>query len=81
MAQKASPPSEPPSSFERRSRRSSRSTSRVSHYNVVGVVKKHPRADRGSRQISAQLRGYLTSTSLIPLGGFTGTRISSGLGI
>ncbi|CDS42772.1 expressed protein [Echinococcus multilocularis] len=81
MAQEASPPSEPPSSFERRSRRSSRSTSRLSHYNLVGVVRKHPRADRASHQISVQLRRYLTSKSLIPLGGFTGTRVLSGLGI
>ncbi|EUB58103.1 hypothetical protein EGR_07023 [Echinococcus granulosus] len=29
--------SSPPSSFERRPRRSHRSTSRVSHYNVVGA--------------------------------------------
>ncbi|EUB54921.1 hypothetical protein EGR_10231 [Echinococcus granulosus] len=42
MAQKASPPSEPPSSFERRPRHSHRSTSRVSHYNVIGAAKKHP---------------------------------------
>ncbi|EUB60141.1 Neurogenic locus notch protein [Echinococcus granulosus] len=45
-----------PSSFERRLRRSRRSTSHVSHYNVVGAAKKHPRADCASHQISAQLR-------------------------
>ncbi|CDS42856.1 expressed protein [Echinococcus multilocularis] len=72
MAQKISPPSEPPSSFERRPRRSRRSTSCVSHCNVVGAAK-----SRASHQISAQLRVYLTSTSLIPLGGLTGSWVST----
>ncbi|EUB55397.1 collagen, type XV, alpha [Echinococcus granulosus] len=69
---------EPPSSSERHVRRSPWSTSRVSHYNVVGAVKKHPRPDRASHQISVQLRRYLTSKSLTPLANLTGTGVSSG---
>ncbi|CDI96729.1 expressed protein [Echinococcus multilocularis] len=80
MARKTSPSSEPPSSFERRPQRIRRSTSCVSHYNVVGAAKKHSRSDRASCQTSVQLRRYLTSTSLAPLGSLTGSGVSSGLG-
>ncbi|CDS42482.1 expressed protein [Echinococcus multilocularis] len=42
---------------------------------------KHPRSDRASHQISAQMRGYLISTALIPLGSLTGSGVLFGLRI